>query len=115
MTADLTTVDTSKPIEFDGSDDLSNVVADAGVVLVDFYADWCGPCKMMEPTVDAIAQNTAATVLKVDVDRFNGVAGQYGVRGIPTLGLFVDGELVEKLVGVQSEDQLASLIGRYNQ
>jgi thioredoxin 1 len=81
-----------------------------GVVLADFYADWCGPCKQLEPIVEAVAANTQATVLKVDVDRHQSLAGQYGVRGVPTMVLFSDGEAVERVVGVRGEDQLTSLV-----
>lgn len=84
-----------------------------GVVLVDFYADWCGPCKILEPTVEAIAAETDATVAKVDVDIFQSLAGEYEVQGIPTLFLFVDGEPVEQRVGVEEKESLKSLVTQY--
>ncbi|TQR21944.1 hypothetical protein C9J85_19490 [Haloferax sp. wsp5] len=79
-------------------DELDDAVAD-DVVLVDFYADWCGPCKQLEPAVERIAAGTAATVAKVDIDANQQLAAKYGVRSVPTLLLFVDGEPVERLVG----------------
>jgi len=78
--------------------------------LVDFYADWCGPCQMLEPVVESIAADTDATVAKVDVDANRGLAAEYGVRGVPTLLLFADGEPVERLVGMQDESRLRSAI-----
>lgn len=103
----------AEPIQVTDSDDLEEAVATYDVVLVDFYADWCGPCKMMEPTIESIAADSEAAVLKVDVDQFQGLAGEYGVQGIPTLFLFADGEQAERMVGMQSDDQLSGVIERY--
>ncbi|MFB6082835.1 MAG: thioredoxin [Halorientalis sp.] len=104
----------SEPIHIESPDDFSETVDQHDVVLVDFYADWCGPCKMLEPTVEELAAETEAAVAKVDVDQNQQLAGQYGVQGVPMLLLFADGEPVEKMVGVQSKDDLASLIEAYN-
>lgn len=104
---------TSEPVHFDGDTDLEALADEHDIMLVDFYADWCGPCKMIEPIVEKIAANTPATVLKVDVDRHQGLAATHGVRGVPTLMLFADGEPVERMVGVQSEEQLTSTIESY--
>jgi thioredoxin 1 len=98
-----------------GADDLDALVAENDVVLADFHADWCGPCQMLEPVVERLAAETDATVAKVDVDANQQLAGAYGVRGVPTLILFADGEQVEEIVGVQGEEQLRSLIGRYTE
>ncbi|MDR9381703.1 MAG: thioredoxin [Natronomonas sp.] len=103
----------TEPIQLTDADGLDDAVSSYDVVLVDFYADWCGPCRMMEPTIESIANDTDAAVVKVDVDRLQGLASQYGVQGIPTLLLFADGENVERIVGVQSADQLSDLIGGY--
>lgn len=99
-----------EPVTVDGSDEFQQVVADHDVVLVDFHAEWCGPCKMLAPVVEELAAETAATVAKVDIDRNQGLAAEYGVRGVPTLLLFVDGEQVERLVGMQQKPRLRSLI-----
>ena len=103
----------NEPIHVNSAEEFQDVVAD-GVVLVDFYADWCGPCKQLEPTVERIAVGTEATVAKVDVDANQGVTAQYGVRSLPTLLLFADGEQVEQLVGVQQEPRLRSLVESYS-
>lgn len=104
------TVSPDKPIHIDGKTELDDLVADSDVVLTDFYADWCGPCQMLEPVVEALAADTDAAVAKIDVDANQQLASAYGVRGVPTLVLFADGEQVEEVVGVQSEEQLRSLI-----
>ena len=80
---------------------------------MDFYADWCGPCKQLEPIVERIAAGTAATVAKVDIDANQQLAAKYGVRSVPTLLLFADGGPVERLVGMQQEPQLRSLVESY--
>jgi thioredoxin 1 len=103
---------TDEPVHVGSADEFARETAE-GVVLVDFHADWCGPCQMLEPTVEALAAETDATVLKVDVDQHQQLAGQYQVQGVPTLLLFADGEPVERVVGVKDKDTLAGLVGQY--
>jgi thioredoxin 1 len=105
---------TSEPVRVDEPADLGTLTADHDVVLVDFYADWCGPCQMLEPVVEEIAATTDAVVAKVDVDRHQQLAAEYGVQGVPTMFLFADGEPVERLVGMQNAETLRSLIGTYS-
>jgi thioredoxin 1 len=103
-----------EPVHVDGEDHLNDLVGDHDVVLVDFYADWCGPCQMLEPVVESIASDTAAVVAKVDVDEHQALAGEYGVRGVPTLFLFAGGEAVEQLVGMQDESTLLELVEQHS-
>ena len=86
---------------FSDSDFESTVLESERPVLVDFYADWCGPCKMMAPAVDQIATQYSdrLTVGKLDVDASPNTAMRYQVMGIPTLGLFLGGQMVDRLVG----------------
>lgn len=81
-------------------------------VLVDFWAAWCGPCRMVGPIVDELhtAYEGKAVVGKVDVDANQEFAAKYGVRNIPTVLIFKDGEIVDKQVGVASKDVYASKI-----
>lgn len=110
----VSTVDApDEPIHVGSVEEFSSVTTDYEVVLVDFYADWCGPCNMLEPTVAAIAEKTDAAVAKVDLDAHQGLATQYGVRSVPTLLVFAEGEQVEQIVGVQDEATLTKLVNRY--
>ncbi|WP_433631446.1 thioredoxin [Halomicrococcus sp. NG-SE-24] len=103
----------SEPVSVEGSSHLDELVESSNVVLVDFYADWCGPCKMLEPVVESVAAETDAAVAKVDIDQHQGLAQQNGVQGVPTLFLYADGEPVEQLVGVQDESTLKNLIEQH--
>ncbi|PSQ60841.1 MAG: thioredoxin [Halobacteriales archaeon SW_9_67_25] len=101
------------PVHVESRDHLGEVVSSNDVVLVDFYADWCGPCQMLEPILESIAAETPAAVAKVDIDRHRDIAGEFGVQGIPMLALFADGEQAEEPVGLQDQDTLTDLIEQY--
>ena len=78
--------------------DYENLIQN-GKVLVDFYADWCGPCQMLGPVLEE-AQNTVEfTLLEINVDEFPNIARRYGIMSIPTIILFKDGELIKKDLG----------------
>ena len=82
-------------------------------VLVDFWAEWCGPCKQLAPTVQEIAnENPSLTVCKMDVDANRDTAVKYGIRSIPTLMLFKDGEVVGIEIGVLTKQQLQEFINQ---
>jgi thioredoxin 1 len=86
-----------------------------GVALVDFWAEWCGPCKMIAPIVEQIAEENGDKMLvgKLDVDANGETAMKFGVMSIPTLILFKDGEPVERLVGYRPKEQLMAKIRPY--
>ena len=98
------------PIPVQGPAHFEEVLEEYPTVLVDFYADWCGPCQMLAPILDRLAADTAAAVAKVDTDAHQLLAQQHGVRGLPTLVLFVDGEPAERLVGMQDEARLRQVL-----
>ncbi|MBQ8993239.1 MAG: thioredoxin [Turicibacter sp.] len=83
-----------------------------GLVLVDFYADWCGPCKMIAPVLDELATELEGTakIVKVNVENCPAISSQYQVMSIPTLILFKDGQIVQQTVGFQPKASLLSLI-----
>lgn len=76
-------------------------------VLVDFYAEWCGPCKMLAPNLEKLDYN----ILKVDVDKFQDLAISYGVMSVPTLILFKGGKEVNKVIGYLDIDELKEMVG----
>jgi len=93
--------------------DFERVIADAEVpVLVDFYADWCGPCKIMAPVLDELARAHAQEVLvaKLDADRSPNLSARFGIRGIPTLIAFRSGREVAREVGAQPRPRLEAMV-----
>jgi thioredoxin 1 len=84
-------------------------------VLVDFWAEWCAPCRVLAPTVEAIAEQYGDTtrVFKLNVDNSPAVAQRYGVQGIPTLIIFQNGAEQERIVGVASQEKISRTIDRY--
>lgn len=84
-------------------------------VLVDFWAEWCGPCKMLSPSVDAIAEEykDIAGVYKMNVDENNSIPQQFGIRSIPTMIIFKDGNEKERIVGSVSREAIAKVIDKY--
>ena len=91
---------------------ISEILAGPQPVMIDFWATWCGPCKMLSPTVDDIAAEYEgrAVVAKCNVDDADEVAMQYRVRNIPTLLFFKGGELVDRRVGVVSKQEIAGIL-----
>ena len=92
--------------------EFEKLIAGDKPVLVDFFATWCGPCKMMAPVLEEVKGKVgdAATIIKVDVDRNNTLAMSYGIQSVPTLMLFKQGQLLWRASGVQRADDLVRLI-----
>ncbi|MFA6660558.1 MAG: thioredoxin [Bacilli bacterium] len=90
-----------------------NSLYNKGKVLVDFFATWCGPCKMLAPVIDEIdsgGEVADTLILKVDVDLLSPLAAQFGVQSIPTLILFKDGEIVKHSLGYMNQNQLLKFL-----
>ena len=97
------------------TDDNFDNETSTGLVLVDFWAEWCGPCRRLAPTVDALASDYdgRATVAKMNVDENPNVPSRFAIRGIPTLLLFKDGQVAETIVGLHSKEDIAATIERH--
>ncbi|NLC11223.1 MAG: thioredoxin [Firmicutes bacterium] len=101
-----------KPLEIGDADFNREVLEAEGPVLVDFWAPWCGPCKMVAPVVEELAKEFAGKVkvVKVNVDENTDSPSRYSVMSIPTLILFKDGQALETMVGFKPKDELADKI-----
>lgn len=86
-----------------------------GLVLVDFFATWCGPCKMLSPVLEEVAADLAGQVeiVKVDVDQDGALAARYQIMSVPTMLLFKDGELIQKVSGFQPRPQLTAFLQQF--
>lgn len=84
-------------------------------VLIDFFAIWCGPCKVQSSVLNTVKENVgeAARIVKIDVDQFPAIAAEYGVRGVPTLAIFKNGNLLWKASGVHDVNTLTGLLKQY--
>ncbi|HOK39498.1 MAG TPA: thioredoxin [bacterium] len=92
-----------------------NSTISSGIVLVDFYADWCGPCKMLAPVIEELAEDFAgkAKICKLNTDENQEIAMNYNIRGIPTVIIFKDGEIKETLVGLRAKSEYEKLLNKY--
>jgi thioredoxin 1 len=86
-----------------------------GLVMVDFWAEWCMPCKVMGPVLNELAENSdfQAVVAKLNVDHYQSVSQQFGVRGIPTIILFKNGKEVDRIVGIKPKDFLIKQVNKH--
>lgn len=96
-----------KKLETEKLEDLVN----SGLHLVDFYAEWCGPCKMLMSVLEEI--NEEINIIKIDVDTHNDLATSYRIMSVPTLLLFKDGNIVKQVSGFHSKDELLNIINEF--
>lgn len=97
------------------SDENFNATINSGVALVDFWAAWCGPCKVQGPIVDEVADEIGdkANICKLDIDQHQKTARKLGIQSIPTILLFKDGKIVQKFVGVKSKGVLLKAVNAH--
>ncbi|MGL5567928.1 MAG: thioredoxin [Cetobacterium sp.] len=102
-----------KVLSLDNSNFKNEVTESKGIVLVDFWADWCGPCKMLAPILEELSGETTAKICKIDVDESGDLAGDYGIRSIPTMIIFKDGVKVDQIVGLRQKSELLEKLNSY--
>ena len=103
----------SKVIHLDHSSFETEVLKYEGVVLVDFWAAWCGPCKMLGPILDELSTEIPQKITKVNVDEVESLAQQYKIRSIPTMIVFKNGQVVDTLVGLMQKQALKDKLASY--
>lgn len=106
-------IDSSKPLNLNYPS-FDNVVNNS-TILVDFWADWCQPCKVQDPILDEVAKDLKGEILigKVNVDDNRTLASKYGIINIPTMILFKNGEKMHQFVGVQSKENIINIVKRF--
>ena len=100
----------NRPVHLRDAAAFDEHIAAEPVVLVDYHAEWCGPCKMLEPTIQELADEYPVTVLKVDVDEHQALAQDRQIRSVPTIEVYADGEQTERFIGVQDKETLAGVL-----
>jgi thioredoxin 1 len=85
----------------------------SGVVLVDFFATWCGPCRMLSPVLEDVSENTTAKFYKVDIDKSEDLAREYGIMVVPTMVIFKNGEMQEKFSGYMQKEYILEKLNKF--
>lgn len=89
------------------------VIETKGVVLVDFFATWCGPCRMLSPILEQVSEETSAKMFKVDIDESEDIARENGIMVVPTMIIYVDGKEQEKFSGYMQKDDILEKLNSY--
>lgn len=99
--------------EFNDANFEEEVLKSDKLTIVDFWAPWCGPCKMLGPILDEVSQKVSHKIAKVNVDDEGNLASQFKIRSIPTMIVFKDGKAIDTMVGVMSADALINKLNSY--
>jgi len=89
------------------------LAAAEGLVMIDFWAEWCGPCRAVAPVLEELSAETGVPLLKVNVDENSGLAARYGIRSIPTILFVEDGQIVDQAIGAASKAALRTIIAAH--
>ena len=89
------------------------LVAAEGLVMVDFWAEWCGPCRAVAPVLEQVAEESGVSLMKVNIDENPGLAARYGIRSIPTIIFVKDGAVVDRVVGAPPKAALQDIVNRH--
>ena len=103
----------SELIIYNGEGFLNEMLMEEGITLVNFSAIWCGPCQMLEPVLDEVAKTTDYKVIKVDVDQSGELAVEYEIRSVPTVIVFKNGKLADRLTGFMTKDEIMKKVNKY--
>lgn len=85
-----------------------------GLVLVDFFATWCGPCRMLAPILEDLSEEVETPIYKIDVDECENLSRKFGILSIPTMIFFKDGELVEKITGLRTKQEIKKMLENFS-
>lgn len=99
-------------LKIQNREEFDAAIAKEGTVLVDFYADWCGPCKMLGAVLEDLIEDYDFEVVKVNTDEHAAIAQEYGVKGIPHIVLYKNGQKIDELVGFPGEDKLEDFVSQ---
>ena len=100
-------------INYNGEVFLNEMLMEEGITLVNFSAIWCGPCQMLEPVLDEVAKTTDYKVIKVDVDQSGELAVEYEIRSVPTVIVFKNRKLADRLTGFMTKDEIMKKVNKY--
>lgn len=101
-------------VEILDKESFNSFITQKGLVVVDFYASWCGPCKMMAPELEDFAmEDGEVKVGKIDVDNANELARDFNIMSVPTLIYFKDGQLIDKSIGYLTKDEMSEIVAKY--
>lgn len=104
------TDETRGVVEVSGNDELNELLYENQTVLLDFYADWCGPCQVMKPLLETLVENVSACVASVDTEANPGLAADFDVRGLPTFIVYEGGEEAERFLGLTDVETLRDAV-----
>ena len=103
----------SELIHYNGEGSLNEMMEKYSITLVDFSAIWCGPCQMLKPVLEEVAKTTDYKVIKVDVDQSGDLAVEYEIRSVPTVIVFKNGTLEDRLTGFMTKDEIIQKVNKY--